>query len=298
MASTSRVCRPGRTRVAAESSREASYSASSSRREKNFSPSYAATSDSSSSHSAAKRMRRELRNCVLAEEPDDLRRRVRELEEVINSDKFCAKRHEFMHKEVVSMLRSQVEEARKEIRRKETALEEARRDADALRKRVERAELAKAKAESVQTAARCGEGTSECIFHFFVCSPVLSYLLKLLFNCYVYVCVGAGTACAGADNFFEDVMSNFKELLDSNLQCSICSELFICPVVAVKCGHTFCEECIKEWMARKESSRGNTRPRCPICRGHIREVVLNLGLESFLEKAVDNFLPQQAKAIR
>lgn len=42
------------------------------------------------------------------------------------------------------------------------------------------------------------------------------------------------------------------------LDCSICQDEAINPLKLVKCGHTFCKECIYKWLPRKDN--------CPYCR--------------------------------
>ena len=52
-----------------------------------------------------------------------------------------------------------------------------------------------------------------------------------------------------------------RELAETQLQCAVCSELFV-EAVSVNCGHTFCEHCIGEWRKKKNN--------CPVCRTDIR----------------------------
>ena len=51
----------------------------------------------------------------------------------------------------------------------------------------------------------------------------------------------------GGEAFFQDVMGNLQDFLDNQLQCTICSEVYVVATV-INCGHTFCEECIEVWM--------------------------------------------------
>ena len=48
----------------------------------------------------------------------------------------------------------------------------------------------------------------------------------------------------GGEAFFQDVMGNLQDFLDNQLQCTICSEVYVAATV-INCGHTFCEECIE-----------------------------------------------------
>ena len=51
----------------------------------------------------------------------------------------------------------------------------------------------------------------------------------------------------GGEAFFQDVMGNLQDFLDNQLQCTICSEVYVVATV-INCGHTFCEECIAVWI--------------------------------------------------
>ena len=51
----------------------------------------------------------------------------------------------------------------------------------------------------------------------------------------------------GGEAFFQDVMGNLQDFLDNQLQCTICSEVYVVATV-INCGHTFCEECIEVWI--------------------------------------------------
>ncbi|KAM9554205.1 E3 ubiquitin-protein ligase rnf8-like [Salvelinus alpinus] len=52
----------------------------------------------------------------------------------------------------------------------------------------------------------------------------------------------------------EEVVTQMTEVLENELQCIICSELFI---RTLNCAHSFCLHCIREWRKRKDE--------CPIC---------------------------------
>lgn len=53
------------------------------------------------------------------------------------------------------------------------------------------------------------------------------------------------------------VTFEFGEIMESELQCSICAELFVSAIV-LNCSHTFCKYCITMWKKKKKD--------CPICR--------------------------------
>ena len=48
----------------------------------------------------------------------------------------------------------------------------------------------------------------------------------------------------GGEAFFQDVMGNLQDFLDNQLQCTICSEVYVVATI-INCCHTFCEECIE-----------------------------------------------------
>ncbi|KAH9632334.1 hypothetical protein HF086_010259 [Spodoptera exigua] len=53
------------------------------------------------------------------------------------------------------------------------------------------------------------------------------------------------------------VLTEMGELMESELQCSICNELFV-EATTLNCSHTFCKYCISVWKKKKRD--------CPICR--------------------------------
>merc|ERR1719242_766390 len=96
----------------------------------------------------------------------------------------------------------------------------------------------------------------------------------------------------GGEAFFQDVMGNLQDFLDNQLQCTICSEVYLVATV-INCGHTFCEECIEVWKTKQ--SNGST---CPICRKEIIMTSTNQALDACIEKFIDNFYPEAAKVTR
>ncbi|KAK6182079.1 hypothetical protein SNE40_009843 [Patella caerulea] len=76
----------------------------------------------------------------------------------------------------------------------------------------------------------------------------------------------------------EDVLNNFKDLMEVELQCSICSELFI-QSTSLNCSHSFCALCIEQWMAVKKE--------CPICRAPITSHMRSIVLDSYIDKMVE-----------
>ena len=90
-------------------------------------------------------------------------------------------------------------------------------------------------------------------------------------------------------NIFQDMLENFKNLLESHLQCSICSEVYAFSVT-ITCGHTFCHECIEEWKKKKKN--------CPICRASITNQLHTKVLDDYIDKIVDGFAPDTYKIAR
>ena len=90
-------------------------------------------------------------------------------------------------------------------------------------------------------------------------------------------------------NLFQDMLDNFKSLIETQLQCSVCSEIYASSTT-VSCGHTFCLECIEEWKLKKRN--------CPICRSSITNQAHTKVLDDFIEKFVDGFVPEAFKNTR
>ncbi|KAJ3607005.1 hypothetical protein NHX12_026520 [Muraenolepis orangiensis] len=84
----------------------------------------------------------------------------------------------------------------------------------------------------------------------------------------------------------EEVVTQMME--NDNLQCVICSELFIQPYM-LNCSHIFCLHCIGKWRKRKDE--------CPICRQTIHSQTRCLPLDNFIDSMVET-LCADAKARR
>uniref|UniRef100_H2ZZU7 RING-type E3 ubiquitin transferase n=2 Tax=Latimeria chalumnae TaxID=7897 RepID=H2ZZU7_LATCH len=67
-------------------------------------------------------------------------------------------------------------------------------------------------------------------------------------------------------------------VLEDEMTCSVCQELFKDPVT-LKCGHNFCRECVCEYW------KGNIFSACPICRADsaISDLITNLTLRNIVE---------------
>ncbi|GFS10006.1 E3 ubiquitin-protein ligase RNF8 [Elysia marginata] len=77
----------------------------------------------------------------------------------------------------------------------------------------------------------------------------------------------------------DDVLSNFVDLMEMELQCTICNELFI-KATSLNCAHVFCKLCINQWMKVKKE--------CPNCRTPITSQMQALALDSYIDRMVEN----------
>ncbi|NXG03287.1 RNF8 ligase, partial [Sakesphorus luctuosus] len=76
----------------------------------------------------------------------------------------------------------------------------------------------------------------------------------------------------------EEVMNQMNDVLENELQCTICSEHFI-EAVTLNCAHSFCSYCINEWMKRKVE--------CPICWQEIKSKTRSLVLDNCIDRMVE-----------
>ncbi|KAK7907626.1 hypothetical protein WMY93_016238 [Mugilogobius chulae] len=77
----------------------------------------------------------------------------------------------------------------------------------------------------------------------------------------------------------EEVVTQVTEVLENELQCIICSELFI-EAVILNCAHGFCRFCIQQWRKKKDE--------CPICRQAIQSQTRCLALDNCIDRMVEN----------
>ncbi|KAF1417518.1 E3 ubiquitin-protein ligase RNF8, partial [Spheniscus magellanicus] len=76
----------------------------------------------------------------------------------------------------------------------------------------------------------------------------------------------------------EEVLNQMNDVLENELQCTICSEYFI-EAVTLNCAHSFCSFCINEWTKRKVE--------CPICRQEIKSKTRSLVLDNCIDRMVE-----------
>lgn len=86
----------------------------------------------------------------------------------------------------------------------------------------------------------------------------------------------------------EDMIAKIGNIMEEQLTCSICSELFIKPTT-LNCMHTFCLHCINVWTKK--------RKECPICRTPVNSMNTSLVLDNFIDKMLEN-LPTEAQVRR
>ncbi|KAI9726629.1 MAG: hypothetical protein M1828_000996 [Chrysothrix sp. TS-e1954] len=82
--------------------------------------------------------------------------------------------------------------------------------------------------------------------------------------------------------------------LESELTCSICTDILYQPLTLLDCLHTFCGSCLKEWFGWQQvrqshdTSRSHHRSRgsnftCPSCRSPVRDTRPNATVTTLLE---------------
>ncbi|CAH0549625.1 unnamed protein product [Brassicogethes aeneus] len=72
--------------------------------------------------------------------------------------------------------------------------------------------------------------------------------------------------------------NSHMNVIEDELTCSICSELFI-KAVTLNCSHSFCKQCIEMWKKNKKI--------CPICRAPITNINATLVLDNFISKTLE-----------
>ncbi|KAJ8271036.1 hypothetical protein GJAV_G00122060 [Gymnothorax javanicus] len=77
----------------------------------------------------------------------------------------------------------------------------------------------------------------------------------------------------------DEVVIQMTDVLENELQCIICSELFI-EAVTLSCAHSFCLHCIEAWRKRSGA--------CPICRQDIQSQSRSLVLDNCIDRMVES----------
>ena len=86
------------------------------------------------------------------------------------------------------------------------------------------------------------------------------------------------------------IQNNLQELVETDLQCSVCNEVFT-DASTLNCGHTFCQYCIDKWRSQKKST-------CPLCRTEIKQIVEVKTLDQFVDKMYGSFMTEDGRAER
>ncbi|XP_015430621.1 PREDICTED: E3 ubiquitin-protein ligase RNF8-like [Dufourea novaeangliae] len=86
----------------------------------------------------------------------------------------------------------------------------------------------------------------------------------------------------------ESIMDKVTDIMDEQLTCSVCSELFV-KATTLSCMHTFCQHCIRLWSKKKRE--------CPVCRASVTHMNRSLVLDNFIESMLEN-LPAKLKQRR
>lgn len=83
------------------------------------------------------------------------------------------------------------------------------------------------------------------------------------------------------------VSSRSGSMLEEELSCPVCCEIFKDPVV-LKCSHSFCRACLQQFWNKKKARR-----ECPICRRKcsLTEPTVSLALKN----VADTFLKEQER---
>ena len=98
-----------------------------------------------------------------------------------------------------------------------------------------------------------------------------------------------GSSSQGSGALFLDMMNNFRELAETQLQCAVCSEVLV-EATAVSCGHTFCRHCITVWKAKSAT--------CPVCRADIRHMAPCKMMDEYTDKLYEQFISDGGQAAR
>ena len=93
----------------------------------------------------------------------------------------------------------------------------------------------------------------------------------------------------------EELLNNLRELAETDLQCAVCSEVFLFACT-LNCGHTFCHHCIHKW--EKEKQRKKEYSNCPVCRTTIKEMVDDKTLDKIVDKMYGQIVSDNGWAAR
>ena len=137
-----------------------------------------------------------------------------------------------------------------------------------------------AKVETIQNnvAGPSDNSANNCIFLEFVNDPSTFPILET-------IDLTIDTQFAAEAEKKETVLNKVSDIMDEQLTCSICSELFV-KATTLNCMHTFCHYCIVSWNKK--------RKECPVCRARVAAMNRSIVLDNFIESMLEN-LPTTTK---
>ncbi|XP_054003476.1 E3 ubiquitin-protein ligase RNF8-like isoform X1 [Hylaeus anthracinus] len=140
-----------------------------------------------------------------------------------------------------------------------------------------------AKVETIQSnaASSSDNPTNNCIFLEFVNDPTGFQILDT-----IDLTLSSQLNIDNKEK--ESVINKVNNIMDEQLTCSICSELFV-KATTLNCMHTFCEHCINKWTKKTKV--------CPMCRAPIGSKIRSIVLDNFIESMLEN-LPTDMKEKR
>ncbi|KAG7450234.1 RING/U-box [Guyanagaster necrorhizus] len=79
----------------------------------------------------------------------------------------------------------------------------------------------------------------------------------------------------------ESLLNSYLKAYHADLECPICQDFLVAAHVCVPCGHSFCGECLSQWVEVKRD--------CPSCRGKLNapRMVPNVAINSLVETYLD-----------
>lgn len=75
----------------------------------------------------------------------------------------------------------------------------------------------------------------------------------------------------------DHVVSKVKDVMENELTCAICCELFV-EASVLQCGHTFCSYCITSWRRQRDT--------CPLCQAKVASATRSFVVDNVIEGLV------------
>ena len=86
-----------------------------------------------------------------------------------------------------------------------------------------------------------------------------------------------GDSTDGEDDSKPISPKEIQEMLDSDLNCAICRDLYINPLI-LNCSHSFCKFCVFQWLSKQS--------KCPTCRVTVTFQAENLALRNIINRMI------------